>query len=263
MPLRPRLTLPPHLQYLVQSALLATVYLGAALLGLRYASVGPSISLIWPPTGIAVAALTMLGPRYWPSIALGAFLANAATPVPLLAAGLIATGNTLEALVAATLLRRLAGPRPQLDDLHHVRALVLVAVPAGALISALTGTLSLWLTGVIAAHAILGALAVWWTGDVLGALVVAPLLFAWATPPDSQKSTRRLVEVLLLCAGTVLAGELGLGGFLGAPVVPDVNYPYLLFPFVIWAALRFGARGASIMTFTVAAVAGLRSWVEG
>ena len=255
MPSRLRPAFPAPVRYGLQYALLTAVYLGAALLGLRYASIGPSISLVWPPTGIAIAALTMLGPRYWPSIALGAFLANAATPVPLLAAGFIATGNTLEALVAATLLRRLAGSRPQLDDLRHVRALVLVAVPAGALTSALTGTLSLWLSGVIQADAIPGALAVWWTGDVLGALVVAPLLFAWAAPPDSRQSTRRLVEVLLLCAGTVLAGELGLGGFLGTPVVPDVNYPYLLFPFVIWAALRFGARGASILTFTVAAVA--------
>jgi PAS domain S-box-containing protein len=231
------------------------VYLGTALLGLAYASIGQSISLVWPPTGIAIAALTVLGPRYWPSIALGAFLANAATPVPLVAAGIIAAGNTLEALVAATLLRRFAGVRPQLDNMRDVRALVLLAAPAGALTSAVIGTLTLWLTGVIQTDAVPGALAVWWTGDVLGALVVAPLLLAWVTPPESRQSTHRLVEVLLLCAGTVLAGEIGLGGFLGSPVVPDVNYPYLLFPFVIWAALRFGARGASIMTFTVAAVA--------
>ncbi|HEX6432943.1 MAG TPA: MASE1 domain-containing protein, partial [Gemmatimonadales bacterium] len=235
--------------------MLAVVYLGAALLGLRYASIGQSISLVWPPTGIAIAALTLLGPRYWPSIALAAFLANAATPVPLVAAGIIGAGNTLEALVAATLLRRFAGSRPQLDDMRHVRALVLLAAPAGALTSAIIGTLTLWLTGVIQTDTVLGALAIWWTGDVLGALVVAPLLFAWATPPDSRQSTHRLVEVLLLCGGTVLAGEIGLGGLLGTPVFPDVNYPYLLFPFVIWAALRFGARGASLMTFAVAAVA--------
>jgi two-component system cell cycle sensor histidine kinase/response regulator CckA len=86
---------------------------------------------------------------------------------------------------------------------------------------------------------------VWWTGDLLGALVVAPLLFTLATP--AHHNTRRLAEVLLLCVGTVLASEAGLGG--------SLNYPYLLFPFVIWAALRFYARGASVMSFTVAAVA--------
>src|SRR5688500_7296411 len=91
---------PPSI-YLITLAFLAIVYYGAARLGLQYASVGQSISLVWPPTGIAFAALTLLGYRYWPGIALGAFLANAATPVPLLGAAGIAAGNTLEALVAA------------------------------------------------------------------------------------------------------------------------------------------------------------------
>ena len=255
MPPRFKLALPPPISYAVQSAVLAAIYLGAALLGLRYASIGQSISLVWPPTGLAIAALTLLGYRYWPSIAVGAFLANAATSVPLSAAAMIAAGNTLEALVAAALLRRYCGARPQLDHISHVRALVLLAAPLGALTSAVIGSVSLWLTGVLRGDGLPAAFAVWWTGDVLGALVVAPLLLTWATPPDSRQSTRRLLEVLLLCAGTVLAGEVGLGGFLNSPVVPDVEYPYLLFPFVIWAAIRFGARGASVMTFTVAAVA--------
>ena len=243
-----RATVQHPLRYLARLMLLAVVYCGTAVLGLHYASIEQSISLVWPPTGIAIAALTLLGYRFWPSVALGAFLANAAaTPVPLVTAAMIALGNTLEALVAAHLLRRFAGPRPQLDNLRHVRALLLLAGPVGALTSAVIGTASLWLSGVILGSAVPGAIAVWWTGDLLGALVVAPLLFAWTTPPDSRQSTHRLAEVLLLCVGTVLAGEVGLGG--------AVNYPYLLFPFVIWAALRFGARGASVMTFTVAAVA--------
>jgi two-component system, cell cycle sensor histidine kinase and response regulator CckA len=96
---------------------------------------------------------------------------------------------------------------------------------------------------------------IWWTGDLLGTLVVAPLLFAWATAPESPHIPRRLAEVMLLCLGTVLAGEVGLGGILKGSLLAQVEYPYLLFPFVIWAALRFGARGASLMTFTVAIIA--------
>lgn len=184
MPPRLKLALPPPIGYAVQSLLLAAIYLGAALLGLRYASIGQSISLVWPPTGLAIAALTLLGDRYWPSIAVGAFLANAATPVPLSAAAMIAAGNTFEALVAAALLRRYCGPRPQLDHIGHVRALVLLAAPLGALTSAAIGSVSLWLTGVLQGDGLPAAFAVWWTGDVLGALVVAPLLLTWATPPD-------------------------------------------------------------------------------
>jgi PAS domain S-box-containing protein len=241
--------------YLARLALLATVYYGAALLGLHYASIGQSISLVWPPTGIAIAALTMLGYRYWPGVALGAFLANAATPVPLLAAAMIAGGNTLEAVVAAYLLRRTAGSRPDLDDIRQTRALVLAAAPLGALCSAVIGSTALWLTGALPAPDVPAAAAIWWTGDLLGALVVAPVFFAWGRPPQAEVNTRRLLEVVLLCVGTVVAGELGLGQFLGSSTLNHLNYPYLLFPFVIWAALRFGARGASLMTLTVAVVA--------
>jgi PAS domain S-box-containing protein len=251
---RSRVALPQWLVYLATSALLAAVYYGAARLGLRYASIGQSISLVWPPTGIAMAALTMLGMRYWPAIAIGAFLANVGIPVPLTTAAAIATGNTLEALVAAYLLRRSAGPRPQLDDIRHVRIFLLMAAPLGALCSAVIGSLSLWSAGLVAASALPVALIVWWTGDLLGALVVAPLLFAWTKSPEPH-ITRRLAEVVLLCVGTVVAGEVGLGGVLGGPDLVHVEYLYFLFPFVIWAALRFGARGASLMTFTVAAVA--------
>ncbi|HEY5940948.1 MAG TPA: MASE1 domain-containing protein, partial [Gemmatimonadales bacterium] len=232
--------------------LLAAVYYGAARLGLRYASIGPSISLVWPPTGIAFAALTLLGSRYWPGVMLGAFLANAATPIPLLAAAGIALGNTLEAVVAAYLFRRTAGSRPQLDDLRQVRTLILVAAPLGALCAAVVGPLSLWATEALPGAALPTALAVWWTGDLLGGLVVAPVFFTWGT--HTEGSNRRLLEIVVLCVGTIAAAEIGLGRLVSPALVRDVDYHYLLFPFVIWAALRFGARGASLMTFAVSAV---------
>src|SRR5207245_10311958 len=83
----------------------AAAYFVVAKIGLRYATIGPSISPVWPPTGLAVAALVLLGPRYWPAILLGAFVANATTSIPVLAAVGIACGNTAEAMLAAYLLR--------------------------------------------------------------------------------------------------------------------------------------------------------------
>ena len=127
---------PPILLYLSKGIGLCGVYLGAALLGLHFASVGRSISLVWPPTGLAIAALTLWGFRYWPSVAVGAFLANALTAIPLGAAAAIAAGNTLEALVASYLLARFAGSRPDLDDIRQVRVFAGLAAPAGALCSA-------------------------------------------------------------------------------------------------------------------------------
>src|SRR5512135_2939099 len=86
--------------------LVAAVYLAAAKLGLALASVNPSASAVWPPTGIAIAALLLLGYRVWPGILLGAFLANVTTDGSIAASIVIAVGNTLEGLVAAWLVNR-------------------------------------------------------------------------------------------------------------------------------------------------------------
>jgi PAS domain S-box-containing protein len=243
---------------------LAVVYYLAARLGLRYASIGHSISLVWPPTGIALAALVVLGFSAWPGVAIGAFVANAATPVPLATAGLIAVGNTLQAVVAAWILIRAAGPRPRMDAMVTVRTLVTGSAPVGALVSALIGVTALVLSGTIPPAAATSAVAVWWTGDLLGALVMAPLLLAWTLMPASTVATRGQLEVALLCLGTALAAELGLGHLLPVPtLLRRLDYLYLLFPFVIWAALRFGSRGASLMTFTVSAIAVWRTVAGG
>ena len=246
--------LPRPLAFLLTVALLAGLYFVAARLGLRYASVGQSVSLVWPPTGLALAALVALGYEYWPAVAIGAFLANAATPVPLAAAAGIAVGNTLEALLAALLLRQAAGARPRLESMATVRALVAAAL-VGAIISAIVGVSTLTLAGVLAEPGAVSTVAVWWTGDVLGTLVVAPFLLAWIINGHFRDGTRGVLEVILLCLGTATVAELGLTRSTVLPVLHQVDYLYLLFPFVIWAALRFGARGASLMTLTVSAVA--------
>ena len=247
--------LPRTARWLLGVIGLALVYYAVARLGLRYASVGQSISLIWPPTGLAIAALVILRPSVWPGVTVGAFLANAATAVPLAAAAGIALGNTLEAVVAAALLTRAAGSRPKLDAMATVRALVLVAAPVGAALSAVVGVLALTLTGALPPDGAVPAIAVWWTGDLLGALVVAPLLLAWILPQPSPRPAHGLLEVLLLCLGTVLAAQIGLAQVIPVPpLFRGLNYPYLLFPFVVWAALRFGSRGATLMTITLALV---------
>jgi PAS domain S-box-containing protein len=249
--------------YVLKVAALAVVYYAAARLGLRYASIGQSISLVWPPTGIALAGLIILGRSYWPGVAVGAFLANAGTAVPLAAAAAIAAGNTLEAIVAASLLVRATGSHPRLDAMRTVRALVLVAAPLGAIVSALVGVTALVIAGALPPAGAVSAEAVWWTGDVLGALVVAPLLLAWVLVPPTPSAARGPLEIALLCLGTVLAVEIGLSHVLPVPaLLLRLDYLYLLFPFVVWAALRFGSRGASLMTFTVSVVAVWRT-VQG
>src|SRR3989454_7663129 len=246
------------LRWSARALSLAAAYFVVAKIGLRYATIGPSISPVWPPTGLAVAALVLLGPRYWPAILLGAFLANATTSIPVLAAAGLACGNATEATVAAYLLRRRAGQHLALDDLLGVRTLVGVAAPVGALASAAVGVTSLWLAHVVSGAGVWSALALWWAGDYLGALVVAPVFLTWLTwagPAGVRIGRRTALEMSLLVGGAVVATMAIFGGLLPASLLPQAQYPYLLFPFVIGAALRFGPRGASLLTMTVATLA--------
>ncbi len=121
--------------------------------------------------------------------------------------------------------------------------------------SATVGATVLWMASEIPANGISHAIAVWWTGDLLGALVVAPVLLAWGASREMRGIPRGVLEITLLCLGTVGVAELAIGQDVRLPLLGDVDYLYLLFPFVIWAALRFGARGASLTTLTVSIVA--------
>src|SRR5713226_8510904 len=100
---------PHRLKYALTLVALATVYLIAGKLGLKLALVNPSATAVWPPTGIALAALLLLGYRVWPAIFVGAFFVNVLTAGSIFTSLGIATGNTLEAICGAWLVNRFAG----------------------------------------------------------------------------------------------------------------------------------------------------------
>ena len=250
-------TTSPKIRWVTNAALLAVAYVVVARVGLRYAAIGESISPVWPPTGLALATLLLLGPQYWPAIFCGAFLANATTAVPLIAATGIACGNTAEAVLGAYLMRRAVGEQAvRLDDLRTVRALVLLAGPVSALVGAGVGVTTLSLTGALPERSSFeSAFGLWWGGDYLGVLVFAPAVLAWATPSDEDAGRHRTPELILFLAGCIVAAELALGRLFPGSFLPPTNYPYLLFPLVIGAALRVGPRGAALTTLAVAIIA--------
>src|SRR2546423_6907295 len=130
--------------YPIQLAILCAVYFGAAKAGLAFAFANQSVTSIWPPTGIALAAVLIWGYRMWPAIAVGAFLANITTAGPAGSVLAIATGNTLEALVGAFLLSAVAGFRASLDRVRDVGSLVVFAGLLSTAVSATVGGASLW-----------------------------------------------------------------------------------------------------------------------
>jgi PAS domain S-box-containing protein len=239
---------------LARIGLLAAIYFVAAKLGLSLATTHGNVTLVWPPTGIALAALLRFGYRAWPGVALGAFLTNASTDVSLATAGGIAVGNTLEGLSGAYLLRRVARFRSSLDRLQDVLGLVVVAAGLSTTLSATIGVGSLFLGG-SATGADYGSLWwQWWLGDAMGALVVAPVLLTWRTLPLAGGSPRRLVEAGVLFGGLVAVGQVVFGGWLTA-APPNWPLAFTAFPLVIWAALRFGPPGAATASLVVSAIA--------
>src|SRR2546423_513027 len=187
-----------RLRYVFQIADVAVAYYAAARVGLL-AAVGRSVvSSAWPPSGVARAALLLLGLRVWPGIALGAFFLNWTAGVPAAGATGIALGNTLEAVASAWLLGRVVDFRPSLERVRDVIALVVVGALASTTLSATLGVASLWASGAVAPDALRRLWFVWWSGDALGDVLVAPLLLTWIRA--TRAAGRRLEAAGLLAA---------------------------------------------------------------
>lgn len=230
----------------------ATIYFGAAKLGLSLASIHGNVSPVWPPTGVAIAAVLLLSYRIWPAILVGAFLANAFTHVSIATAGGIAVGNTLEAISAGFLLRSFDF-HTTLDRARDVFKVVLVALFC-PMVSATIGNLSLCV-GNAAKWDDFGALwLTWWLGDMVGALVITPLLLTWGTRSGSRLSGRRYVEGAFLLA---LLSVASIATFVGPSPIPLKYYPAsrLIVPFFLWAAFRLGQRGVTLATITMSVFA--------
>jgi signal transduction histidine kinase/integral membrane sensor domain MASE1 len=229
---------------------LAAVYIIAARIGLALDAVAGFATLVWPPTGIALAALLLRGYRLWPGVMIGAAIANLLTGAPVLVALGIATGNTLEALLGTHALRRIPGFRTSLDRLRDVLALIVLAAMLSTMVSATIGVISLYIGGIVAPGQITDAWRAWWVGDLIGDVLVAPTLLIWASAPRLRAPPHRILEAVGLGL-VVLAVTLAVFGRPMTLRADTFQHPYLIFPGLIWATLRFEQRGAASATFVV------------
>ena len=231
--------------------LVAAVYFGAAQLGLLLASVHGSVSPVWPATGVAIGALLLGGFRLWPGVALGAFAANALTPVSLLVAAGIGTGNTLEAVAGAWLVGRCVAEfrRRELDYLAEPAGFTLAAVFA-PVISASCGVLTLLAGGAIP-WALAGTLwLTWWVGDALGAFMVTPLLLALrdAWPALRQGTARQVMRAVVVLLATAAVCWLVFFRASGG------SWLFLLFPVLLLAFAWLDSAGVKLAAFLIAAL---------
>ena len=229
---------------------LAAAYYGAAKLGqtLRYTA---SVSAIWPPAGLGIAALYLWGLRWWPGILIAEFVVNGELllddkGLPLGSLLGQQAGNMAEIIVGAVLLRRLIGPRAGLDRVEQVGGMLLALATATA-ISASVGTLSMLAGGVIESSEAPTFWRTWWLGDTSGGLVVLPLMLAWAPDPVAAWRRIRTWEGALVIATVAALGVIA--------VSTDEPVTYMVFPALIWAAFRFGPPGATLAIAVAAGVA--------
>jgi serine phosphatase RsbU (regulator of sigma subunit) len=237
---------PERLRYALQCVAVVAAYTVSGKLGLEFAYASHSVTAIWPPTGIALAALTLGGFRLWPAVALGALLTNLDTGAPALTVVGITCGNTLEALAGAYLLRR-AGFDPALRRVRDVLYLVFFAAVISTTISATVGVGSLLAGGAIEAGHAAATWRLWWLGDAGGDLLVAPAVFVAVAYRYFRDLPGRWYEALALGLALVALSVLVFSR--------PTGLAYFVFPLLTWAALRFWQPGAAAASLIVGAVA--------
>lgn len=225
------------------------IYTAAAGLGLAVSPLGGVEALVWPASGVALAAVLLGGRRYLPVVIGGGMLAYLQAGALWAPSLLMALGNALAAWLGATLLRR-ARVDAGLERLRDALLLALVA-PVAAIVPALiTGLASLM--GTLPAALASVHLPFRWAGHTVGCLAVAPLILCWSAPARGPSRARGWPERAVQAVVTLLVALMVTGVW--RPPTNLAEELYLVFPPLLWAATRLGQRGAATTTFLVACV---------
>ncbi len=241
------------LLYCLRILLISGAYYITARMGMMMGTMSGFATLIWPPSGIALAALILWGRNLWPAVFIGGMSSNYFTGAPLLTSLGVGAGNSLAAVVAVTILIRLTDFNPAMERLRDVIWLAVIGALLSTNISSLVGVISFRSQGVITPDETYSVWQTWWLGDMLGDLVVAPLVLTWVIAWRRQKFKHcNYLESLFLFATTFGVSMAVFGGF---SIFYNFPLPFILFPFIVWAAIRFGQLGTVSISFFISALA--------
>jgi len=249
-----------RISHLGQIGLLAGVYFVIAKASLLLAIPPGYATAVWPPSGLALAALVMFGPRIWPGIWLGATLVNLTVDASLFAAAAIGCGNTLEALAGAALMRRwIADTPPYFDRARNVVRFIGVGLlcPAAA---ASIGVGSLALEGAVPPSEFVANWWTWWHGDAAGIIIVTPAILTWSKRHDFVWSRAKKLEAGGYALALLFASLLVFGP--GDHTLSSLPLTFLILPFIIWAGFRFSRREVTTSIVLVSSIA-VWSTIEG
>jgi diguanylate cyclase (GGDEF)-like protein len=238
----------------VRIVILTAGYTLTGIVGLSLAIPPGYATAVWPPSGLALAALLMWGPRVWPGIAAGSLLVNVGVAlttaevefslVSIVIAASIAAGSTIQSLVCAGALRRWVGVAQIFESGPATLAFTGLAA-VSCLVASTWGVATLEVTGVIASTRILDSWQTWWLGDLIGILVFAPVFFTWRQSLQIGRKVWRLGEVTASFA--LLA--LSTAAVFAAPAPgPGTASPltFLPLPCLVWIAFRFRPSGVAL-----------------
>jgi signal transduction histidine kinase len=226
--------------------LLAAAYFAAAKVSLVVAIPPGYASAIWPPSGIALAALLLGGSRLWPGVWVGSAAANFTVEGALLASLVIATGSTLQAFAVASLVRQQLGVPRRFERVQEVLRFVGLVV-GGAIIAPTVALLPLATIYPLPTAELAGNWWTWWQGDASGMLIFAPLILSWSAPGTIAWTSRRALEAIVFLVLLVAVSNVVFAGGLGRT--------FVLIPFIIWVAFRFGQREVTTASAIVCAMA--------
>ncbi|MGH8000137.1 MAG: MASE1 domain-containing protein, partial [Brasilonema sp.] len=243
-------------QSLAQVTLVAIAYFSSAWLTMSLLGLGTNASPVWPPAGIALAALLFWGERVWVGVFLGDLLMMLIYQTPWGLALSSALGSTLSVMVGARLLGYFQFS-PFLARLRDVLALVLLAAMVSPMINATIDIVAQSVAGKLAWRDFWQSWWILWLGDSTGILVITPLLLRLGVGSleiFKKQPSQRLLEATLCFS---VLGIVSWVVFAGKSSTTVAQYPleYLPFPFVVWAAIRFQAWGAVLSSVLVSILA--------
>ena len=249
-------------RYALELVGIGLAYFVCAKLGLALASINPSATPIWPPTGLALAAVMLWGYRVWPAVFVAAWLANATTAGSLYTSSAIALGNTLESVLGAYLISRWSGGLGTFDTPGGVARFALICLAAAAPLSATIGVGSLSAAGYVAGDQLASTWLTWWLGDLAGALVITPVLVLWLMSRPSPSHGEDRLESGLVLAGAIAVGIIAFSPLFEQTVNRD-PLGFLAIAPLMWAALRRGQRDTATVALLLSCCAVWGTMADG
>ena len=229
----------------------SVLYFLAGTLGLSFAPDNANVSAVWPPAGIAVAALLVLGLRAWPAVAIGAFLTNLSASPEIVPSIAIAAGNTLESVAAAVLATRFARGRHAFERGSDIFRFTAVAALLAPIIAATIGTATLRISGTGPDMDAWHVWLTWWLGDATGIVLFAPMCVLWTERQAPARAGRREAVALGISLAAVLFVVFGTS----ALALSDLPIAVLMLPLLLWAAFRFNTQTTATLGVTLSVIA--------